>query len=106
MRPSQKEIATILPARDQYIVTTSEFDSVKHRLQLIEANVKVKNNNPNRPTLRKRTGQNKGGSTQPPDMGGNGGGDTTASPDQSQDDSDRPTLKKRPDDQQQPQQQP
>ena len=102
----QKEIATILPARDQYIVSTSEFDSVKHRLQLIEANVKVKNNNPNRPTLRKRTGQNKGGNTQPPDMGGNGGGDTTASPDQSQDDSDRPTLKKRPDDQQQPQQQP
>ncbi len=69
----QKEIATILPARDQYIVTTSEFDTVKHRLQLIEANVKVKNNNPNRPTLRKRTGQNKGGNTQPPDMGGNGG---------------------------------
>ena len=66
----QKEIATILPARDQYIVTTSEFDKVKHRLQLIEANVKVKNNNPNRPTLRKRTGQNKGGNTQPPDMGG------------------------------------
>jgi predicted Zn-dependent protease len=105
----QKEIATILPARDQYIVSTSEFDTVKHRLQLIEANVKVKNNNPNRPTLRKRTGQNKGGNTQPPDMGGgdnNGGGNTTASPDQSQDDSDRPTLKKRPDDQQQPQQQP
>jgi len=100
----QKEIATILPARDQYIVTTSEFDMVKHRLQLIEANVKVKNNNPNRPTLRKRTGQNKGGNTQPPDMGDNGGGNTTASPDQSQDDSDRPTLKRRPDDQQQQQQ--
>lgn len=104
----QKEIATILPARDQYIVSTSEFDTVKHRLQLIEANVKVKNNNPNRPTLRKRTGQNKGGNTQPPDMGGsnpgdNGGGNTTQSPDQSQDDSDRPTLKRRPDDQQQQQ---
>jgi predicted Zn-dependent protease len=102
----QKEIATILPARDQYIVSTSEFDSVKHRLQLIEANVKVKNNNPNRPTLRKRTGQNKGGNTQPPDMGGNGGGNTTAPPDQTQDDSDRPTLKKRPDDQQGQQPQP
>ncbi len=100
----QKEIATILPARDQYIVSTSEFDSVKERLQLIEANIKVKNKNPNRPTLRKRTAQNKGGNSQPPDMGGNGGGDTTASPDQSQDDSDRPTLKKRPDDQQQQQQ--
>jgi predicted Zn-dependent protease len=103
----QKEIATILPARDQYIVSTSEFDSVKHRLQLIEANVKVKNNNPNRPTLRKRTGQNKGGNTQPPDMGGdNGGNNPSTSPDQSQDDSDRPTLKKRPDDQQQQQPQP
>ena len=100
----QKEIATILPARDQYIVSTSEFDTVKHRLQLIEANVKVKSNNPNRPTLRKRTGQNKGGNTQPPDMGDNGGGNTTASPDQTQDDSDRPTLKHRPDDQQQQQQ--
>jgi predicted Zn-dependent protease len=103
----QKEIATILPARDQYIVSTSEFDTVKHRLQLIEANVKVKNNNPNRPTLRKRTGQNKGGNTQPPDMGGdNGGNNPSTSPDQSQDDSDRPTLKKRPDDQQQQQPQP
>jgi predicted Zn-dependent protease len=102
----QKEIATILPARDQYIVSTSEFDTVKHRLQLIEANVKVKNNNPNRPTLRKRTGQNKGGNTQPPDMGGSTApGDTTTAPsDQTNtDDSDRPTLKRRPDDQQQQQ---
>ena len=47
----------------QYIVTTSEFDSVKHRLQMIEANVKVKDKNPNKPTLRKRTAQNKGGDT-------------------------------------------
>ena len=57
----QKEIATILPARDQYIVTTSEFDTVKRRLQMIESNIKVKDKNPNKPTLRKRTDQNKGG---------------------------------------------
>ena len=63
----QKEIATILPARDQYIVSTSEFDNVKARLQLIEANVKVKDTNPNKPTLRKKTSQNKGGNTAPPD---------------------------------------
>jgi len=103
----QKEIATILPARDEYIVSTSEFDSVKSRLQLIEANVKVKDNNPNKPTLRKRTSQNKGGSTTS-DGGTPSGGDTTstAPTDQSSDDSDRPTLKRRPDDQsQQPPQQ-
>jgi predicted Zn-dependent protease len=99
----QKEIATILPARDEYIVSTSEFDQVKGRLQLIEANVKVKSNNPNRPTLRKRTPQNKGGG--PTTDGGSTPGDTTSpsppSTDQGSDDSDRPTLKHRPDDQQQ-----
>jgi beta-barrel assembly-enhancing protease len=98
----QKEIATILPARDEYIVSTSEFDSVKARLQLIEANIKVKDNNPNKPTLRKRTAQNKGGNTTT-DGGSTTSGDNTSSTstDQSSDDSDRPTLKRRPDDQQQ-----
>ncbi|HUJ82443.1 MAG TPA: M48 family metalloprotease [Candidatus Acidoferrales bacterium] len=98
----QKEIATILPARDEYIVSTSEFDTVKARLQMIEANIKVKDNNPNKPTLRKRTSQNKGGTTTT-DGGSTSGGDTssTSSTDQSSDDSDRPTLKRRPDDQQQ-----
>jgi predicted Zn-dependent protease len=33
---SQEEIARILPARDEYIVTTSEFDEVKARLARIE----------------------------------------------------------------------
>jgi beta-barrel assembly-enhancing protease len=100
----QKEIATILPAREQYIVTTSEFDTVKARLQMIEANIKVKDNNPNKPTLRKRTTQNKGGSTDPNSTStsgsgnsGSSGGDTTS------DDPDRPTLKHRTDD---PNQQP
>lgn len=93
----QKEIATILPARDQYIVTTSEFDSVKQRLQMIESNMKVKDS-PNKPTLRKRTAQNKGGNNDPGTT--NSGGSTTTAPDQTSDDSDRPTLKRRPDDQQ------
>src|SRR5271170_3062230 len=54
----QKEIATILPARDQYIVTTSEFDTVKRRLQMIELNLKVDDKkNPNKPSLRKKTDQ-------------------------------------------------
>ena len=79
----QKEISTILPARDKYVVTTSEFEAVKKRLQMIESNQLVQNANSNKPTLRKRTDQNNGGST-----------------DSTSDDDDRPTLKRRPDDQQ------
>jgi beta-barrel assembly-enhancing protease len=95
----QKEIATILPARDHYIVTTSEFDTVKARLQMIEANIKVKDAKPNKPTLRKRTDQNKGGNTDPNST--SSGGSTTSTSDGSStstDDSDRPTLKHRTDD--------
>jgi predicted Zn-dependent protease len=93
---TQKEIATILPARDEYIVTTSEFDSVKHRLQAIESNTKVKNTNPNKPTLRKRTDQNKGGSTT---TGGQDDPNTTSTsaPADTGSDDDKPTLKRRSD---------
>ncbi len=86
---TQKEIATILPTKDEYIVTTSEFDVVKRRMQMLQANQKVKDTNPNKPTLRKRTdtakkNPNDGSST------GTSGTDTTTS------DDDRPTLKRRP----------
>jgi beta-barrel assembly-enhancing protease len=102
----QKEIATILPAREQYIVTTSEFDTVKARLQMIEQNIKVKDNNPNKPTLRKKTAQNKGGSTDPNSTstgGGGNGGSSTGSQggsDPNSDDNAPPTLKHRTDDSQ------
>ena len=43
---TQKEIATILPSRDEYIVTTSEFDNVKKRLQAIESNTKGEEHQP------------------------------------------------------------
>ena len=88
---SQKEIATILPQRSEYIVTTSEFDVVKHRLQLIEANVKVNDKNPNKPSLRKKTAQTT--APQPGDTS------TTADPNA---DPDRPTLQHRTDPNQQP----
>ena len=91
IKASQKEIATVLPQRPEYIVTTSEFDVVKHRLQLIEANVKVNDKNPNKPTLRKKTAQ-----TQAPQPG-----DTSTTSDPNSD-PDRPTLQRRPDPSQQP----
>jgi predicted Zn-dependent protease len=51
---SQEEIARILPARDQYMVTTSEFDDVKARLARIENKRRLTGlNNVNKPSLRK-----------------------------------------------------
>jgi predicted Zn-dependent protease len=89
----QKEIGEILPARDQYIVTTSEFDTVKGRLRRIENRDKLQDNKnaADKPTLRTRTerqtqtGQGSG-QTQP---------QTSADPN---DDPDRPTLHKRSED--------
>jgi predicted Zn-dependent protease len=75
----QKEIAQILPNKDQYMVTTSEFDQVKSRLAAIENRNKMKEEKESgdRPTLR-RSAQNK-----------------TDNKDGKQSDDDRPTLKKR-----------
>src|ERR1700683_3842960 len=94
---AQNEIATILPARDEYIVTTSEFDTVKRRLQMIEMNMKVDDKkNPNKPSLRKKTDQN-------PNKGSTGGSDPqSTSSDPTTSDPDRPTLQRRPDPNAQP----
>jgi predicted Zn-dependent protease len=88
----QVEIATILPAREEYIVTTSEFDIVKRRLQLIQNNIKVRDAGSDKPTLRKRTDQQDKTSKAPGDS-------TTTGNDPPSDDPDRPTLKRRPDQQ-------
>jgi len=85
---AQKEIARILPEKDEYIVTTSEFDSVKARLRNVMFARKVQDNGPGKPTLRTKTAQTqKGTQTQ-------GQGQT----DPNSTDDDRPTLKRRPDD--------
>src|SRR5467141_205457 len=81
---TQKEIARILPARQEYIVTTSEFDTVKSRLRNIMFTRKVSDNAPGKPTLRTKTEQSKKQPT---------GNDPNSS------DDDRPTLKRRPDSQ-------
>ncbi|HKM82639.1 MAG TPA: M48 family metallopeptidase [Candidatus Acidoferrum sp.] len=77
---AQKEIARILPERDEYIVTTSEFDSVKSRLRNIMFARKAQPG-PGKPTLRTKTEQS----------------DKTGTQDPSSSDDDRPTLKRRPD---------
>jgi len=88
---AQKEIARILPEKDEYIVTTSEFDSVKSRLRNVMFARKAQPV-PNKPTLRTKTEQSK----TPPQTGGQGQGAGQGQDPNSSDD-DRPTLKRRPD---------
>jgi beta-barrel assembly-enhancing protease len=56
---SEEEIATILPARPDYMVTTSEFDDVKTRLARLENKRKINDGKGgNKPTLRRTTTSN------------------------------------------------
>jgi len=84
---SQKEIATILPARAQYVISTSEFDDVKSRLAVIENRHKVLDEKEgSRPSLRRTSSTDKSTGTD-------------------KSDDDRPTLKRRDDNPNQTQQQ-
>src|SRR5207237_4298563 len=82
---SQEEIAKILPAKPQYMVTSSEFDEVKSRLAALENRHKRNDEKDGKkPTLRRASSTDKNGSddkTTPNDDG-------------------RPTLKRRTDDNQ------
>src|SRR5262244_2037983 len=79
---SQEEIARILPARQQYVVTTSEFADVKARLASLENRRKLVDDKPgNKPSLRRTSTNDKSG-----DKNGDKGGDD-----------DRPTLHRRDD---------
>jgi predicted Zn-dependent protease len=83
---SQEEIARILPARDQYTVTTSEFDDVKARLARIENKRRLTDSkNGAKPSLR-RAGTSTGDST----------GSSTGNAPSSSDDN-KPTLHRRDD---------
>jgi predicted Zn-dependent protease len=88
---SQEEIARILPARDQYTVTTSEFDDVKARLARIENKRRLTDSkNANKPSLRK-AGTGAGGSSSPSNTS------STSSPSSTSSGDDKPTLHRRDD---------
>ena len=89
---SQQEIAKILPAKPEYVLDTSEFDSVKARLAVLENRHKIQEEkDTNRPTLR-RTSSGDSSTTN-----GSGSGNSTSSNSGSNSGDDRPTLKKRDD---------
>jgi predicted Zn-dependent protease len=78
---SQEEIARILPAKAEYMVTTSEFEEVKARLAAIENKHKLNDEKDGKkPSLRRTSATDK-----------NGTDDKTT-------DDGRPTLKRRPED--------
>ena len=77
---SQDEIRKILPAKQQYVVTTSEFDEVKARLAAIENKHKLLDQkDSSKPSLRRTSNT------------------SDKSEDGKKDDDDRPTLKRRDD---------
>jgi hypothetical protein len=92
---TQKEIARLLPPRQEYLVTTSEFDDVKTRLARIENKRKLRDgSNPKKPTLRRASaggtqdsGTNPGSGTQGSTTASNGQTTTTGD--------DPPTLHRR-----------
>ncbi|HKD83882.1 MAG TPA: M48 family metallopeptidase [Terriglobales bacterium] len=83
---AQKELKTVLPARPEYIVDTSEFDQVKARLASLENRHKLQNDKDkaDRPTLRRATADNPS-----PDNNSNGSSSGSSQPTD-----DRPTLKR------------
>ena len=63
----ENEIATILPARPEYMVTTSEFDQVKARLARIQNKRGLNDKkNGNKPTLRRTADSNNPSGNNPP----------------------------------------
>lgn len=82
---TQEEIAQILPAKDEYTVTTSEFEDIKARLARIENKRRLTDTKGvTRPSLRRA-------STNPDDSGSDQTGDNGSNP------NDQPTLHRRED---------
>jgi predicted Zn-dependent protease len=82
---AQKEIRDVLPAREEYVVDTSEFAHVKARLEAMQQRRRLENRG-NRPLLRRSAG---GG----PAPAGNNNKEGSSAP--GDEDDGRPTLKRR-----------
>jgi predicted Zn-dependent protease len=78
IKRSQAEIAKILPARKQYVQTTSEFSDVKARLAVMRNRLRMADAGQDKPTLRRA----------PADA-------TSATPGDEKKDNDRPVLNRR-----------
>ena len=89
---TQQEIAHLLPPKDEYIITTSEFDDVKARLARIENKRKLRDGqNEKKPSLRRASSSpNANGQN-----GQNGQNDPNNPNAQNGSDDDRPTLHRR-----------
>jgi predicted Zn-dependent protease len=69
IRRAQEEIGTMLPQRDQYVISTSEFDEVKARVASATVGLRsLANLDLSKPTLR-RGEKNQSGADQPTDSG-------------------------------------
>jgi predicted Zn-dependent protease len=82
---SQEEIARILPPRDEYTVTTSEFDDVKARLARIENKRRLTDSKDTKKPSLRRASTDSGDPTSTSDSNGSSSGD------------DKPTLHRRDD---------
>ncbi len=81
IREVQKVIAELLPSRPEYALNTSEFSDVRARLDRLQAGRRKQQDDPDRPTLRRKTNSDK------IPAGSEGAG--------SEDPEERPTLKRR-----------
>jgi len=90
---SQEEIARILPAKDEYLVTTSEFDDVKGRLARIENKRRLLDaKNGPKPSLRRASTDSSGNNSNSSTDNSNSGTDNS-----NDSSTDRPTLHRRDD---------
>lgn len=101
IRKTEYNISSVLPERDQYVINTSEFEKIKFKLLAMEnARKPTNDDNPDRPTLRRRTSgdiDDVDDDSDRPTLKRRTSGDINADSDDGEDDSSRPTLRRKTD---------